>query len=53
MRPRAMRRWCRLLGRISKTAEIERLLVYAVRDGLLWECWVYDQDQALVDAFLG
>jgi hypothetical protein len=28
------------------------LLVYAVRDGLLSECWVYDQDQALVDAFL-
>jgi uncharacterized protein len=26
--------------------------VYAVRDGLLSECWVYDQDQALVDAFL-
>ena len=36
----------------GKTADVERLLVYAVRDGLLWECWVYDQDQALVDAFL-
>ena len=33
-------------------AEVERLLAYAVRDGLLSECWVYDQDQALVDAFL-
>jgi hypothetical protein len=26
--------------------------VYAVRDGLLSECWVYDQDQTQVDAFL-
>ncbi|MCK1637004.1 nuclear transport factor 2 family protein [Bradyrhizobium sp. 157] len=38
--------------RDGRTAEVERLLVYAVRDGLLAECWVYDQDQALVDAFL-
>ena len=39
--------------RDGRTAEVERLLVYApVRDGLLGECWVYDQDQALVDAFL-
>ena len=38
--------------RDGRTAEVERLLVYAVHDGLLSECWVYDQDQALVDAFL-
>jgi uncharacterized protein len=38
--------------RDGSIAEIERLLVYAVRDGLLAECWVYDQDQALVDTFL-
>ena len=38
--------------RDGRTAELERLLVYAVRDGLLGECWVCDQDQALVDAFL-
>jgi len=38
--------------RDGNTAEFERLLVYAVRDGLLGECWVYDQDQALVDTFL-
>jgi uncharacterized protein len=38
--------------RDGKTAEVERLLVYTVRDGLLSECWVYDQDQAVVDAFL-
>jgi hypothetical protein len=39
-------------ARDSKTAEVERLLVYSVRDGLLHHCWVYDQDQALVDSFL-
>jgi ketosteroid isomerase-like protein len=39
-------------NRDGNTAEVERLLVYAERDGLLGECWVYDQDQALVDAFL-
>ena len=36
----------------GEVAEFERLLVYAVRDGLLSECWVYDQHQALVDTFL-
>jgi uncharacterized protein len=41
-----------IFQRDGKTAEMERLLVYAVRDELLWQCWVYDQDQALVDAFL-
>ncbi|QWG25541.1 nuclear transport factor 2 family protein [Bradyrhizobium sediminis] len=39
-------------NRDGKAAEVERLLVYSVRDGLLWQCWVYDQDQALVDSFL-
>jgi uncharacterized protein len=38
--------------RDGKAAEFERLLVYAVRDGLLWECWVWDQDQAAIDAYL-
>ncbi len=38
--------------RDGKAEEFERLLVYAVRDGLLWECWVWDQDQAAVDAYL-
>ena len=38
--------------RDGRTADVERLLVYTVRDGLLSECWIYDQDQALVDAFL-
>lgn len=33
--------------------EIERVLVYAVRDGLLHECWVHDHDQPLIDALVG
>jgi ketosteroid isomerase-like protein len=41
-----------IFRRDGKTAEVERLLIYSVRDELLWECWVYDQDQALIDAFL-
>ncbi|HZE52804.1 MAG TPA: nuclear transport factor 2 family protein [Bradyrhizobium sp.] len=41
-----------IFQRDGKTAEVERLLVYSVSDELLWQCWVYDQDQALVDAFL-
>jgi uncharacterized protein len=32
--------------------EIERMLKYRVRDGKLSECWVYDQDQHLVDEHL-
>lgn len=38
--------------RDSLKAEIERVLVYTVRDGKLHECWVYDADQELVDRFL-
>ena len=38
--------------RDGKAAEFERLLVYAVRNGLLWECWVWDQGQAAIDAYL-
>jgi ketosteroid isomerase-like protein len=40
-----------LFSRDSRTAEVERLLVYSVRDGLLLDCWVYDRQQATVDAF--
>ena len=29
--------------------EIERMFRYRVRDGKLAECWVYDEDQRLVD----
>ena len=31
---------------------VERLLVYTVEDGLLRECWIYDQDQPLIDRLL-
>lgn len=37
--------------RDGASVEIERLLRYAVRDGKLAECWVYDEDQRLVDDF--
>jgi ketosteroid isomerase-like protein len=37
--------------RDQRTAEVERLLIYTVRDGLLAECWVYDRDQVLIDEF--
>ena len=40
-----------LFSRDGRTAELERLLVFAVRDGLLSECWVYDRDQVTVDSF--
>ena len=31
--------------------EIERMFKYGVRDGKLAECWVYDEDQRLVDEY--
>jgi ketosteroid isomerase-like protein len=40
-----------LFGRDGKTAEVERLLVYAVKDGMLSDCWIYERDQATVDRF--
>ena len=33
--------------------EVERTLVFTVRDGKLFECWVYDQDPAVVDRAVG
>lgn len=39
-------------ARDGNAVEVERLLVYSVRDELLHHCWVYDQDQALIDRFL-
>lgn len=40
------------LGRAGDAREVERVLVYRVEHGLLAECWVYDADQALIDALL-
>ena len=37
----------------SPGIEVERVLVYAVVDGQLRECWVYDQDQPLIDRLIG
>jgi len=37
----------------DQPVEVERLLVYRVDDGLLAECWIYDQDQRLIDAIVG
>ena len=34
-------------------AELERVLIYAVQDGQLSECWVYDADPDLVGWFVG
>jgi ketosteroid isomerase-like protein len=33
--------------------EMDRVLVYAVKDGLLSECWVYDADQPLINRLVG
>lgn len=33
--------------------EVERVLVYTVRDDLLRTCVIFDQDQALVDGLVG
>ena len=38
--------------REAMRAELDRVLVYTVKDGKLHHCWVYDSDQALVDRFL-
>lgn len=38
--------------RNGRKAELERVLVYTIKDGKLHECWVYDGDRALVDSFL-
>lgn len=40
------------LGAGDSSVLVERLLVYAVREGLLSECWVYDADQALIDRLI-
>jgi uncharacterized protein len=35
--------------RNGTSVQMERMLKYGVRDGKLSECWVYDEDQRLVD----
>jgi len=41
------------LEHASRPLEVERVLVFELRDGLLWRCAVYDQDQALMDQVIG
>jgi len=41
------------LGPEGARVEVERTLVYRVEGGLFAECWVYDQDQALIDRLVG
>ena len=43
----AKERW----EREGKTLDVQRVLVYHVRDGLLDECWIFDDDQRAVDEF--
>lgn len=38
--------------RDGRKAELERVLVYTIKDDKLHECWVYDGDRTLVDSFL-
>lgn len=38
--------------RDGRKTELERILVYAIRDEKLHECWVYDGDRTLVDSLL-
>lgn len=37
--------------RSGASVEIERMLRYSVRDGKLAECWIYDEDQRVVDEY--
>ena len=37
-------------GRVS---ELTRVLKYTIREDKIAECWVYDQDQELIDSYLG
>jgi hypothetical protein len=37
--------------RLGESVEIERMLRYSVRDDKLAECWIYDEDQRLVDEY--
>jgi hypothetical protein len=41
------------LGPNEARVEVERVLVYRVENGLFAECWVHDQDQALIDRLVG
>ena len=37
--------------RDGRTLNLQRVLVYHMQDGLLSECWIFDDDQQAVDEF--
>jgi ketosteroid isomerase-like protein len=37
--------------RNGKTLEVNRILLYHIKDGKLDECWLFDDDQRAVDEF--
>lgn len=41
------------LGIGDARVEVERVLIYSVRDGRFSECWVYDADVDLIDRLVG
>jgi hypothetical protein len=41
------------LGAGGARVEVERALIYAVRDGRFTECWVYDADVDLIGRLVG
>lgn len=43
---------CERFERDGRAVELERVLVYQIRDGKLFECHVYDRDERLVDELL-
>ena len=38
------------MGRHDESLELERVFVYHFREGRIGEIWIYDQDQAAIDA---
>lgn len=43
---------CERFEREGRAVELERVLVFRIRDGKLFECRVYDRDERLVDELL-
>lgn len=39
--------------RPGEVADVRRVFVYDVADGLLQACWLYDADSAVIERFLG
>jgi uncharacterized protein len=37
--------------RDGRSADVQRVLLYRVVDDKIAECWLYDEDQALIDGF--